>query len=135
MKKIAIFIFAIVALIAAFATGWELSRQNNSPKSLPDAYLAYEHFYELTNSALENDSPFFDPSWRDKICWAQHEVDSVLNSEVLQWPEICNQRDQLSDVIRCIYDNDPDHQEDIEAVLKNFSGRTIDELKQWCFSY
>lgn len=134
MKKIAIFIFVLVVLIAAFATGWELSRQNNS-KSLPDAYLAYEHFYELTNLALENDSLFFNPSWRNKICWAQHEIDSVLNSEVLQWPEICNQRDQLSDVIRCIYDNDPDHQKDIEEVLQNFSGRTIDELKQWCFSY
>ena len=134
MKKIAIFIFTLLVLIATFATGWELSRQNNS-KSLPDAYLAYDHYYELGNAALENDSLFFDPSWRNQICWAQHEVDSVLNSEVLQWPDICNQRDQLSDVIRYIYDNDPDHQKDIEEVLQNFSGRTIDELKQWCFSY
>ena len=134
MKKLAIFIFAIVALVAAFATGWELSKQNNS-KSLPDAYLAYEHFYEVASDALENDSLFFNPEWRKEACIAQAQIDSVLKCEVLEWPEICDQRDQLSDVIRCIYEHDIEHQAEIEDILKNLSGRDISELQQWTFSY
>lgn len=131
MKKLAIFIFTAIALFAAFAIGWE-----TSPKvKMSDAYLAYEHFYEVTSDALSDDSLFFNPMWREEACIAQAQIDSVLKCEVLEWPTICDQRDQLSDVIRCIYEHDPEHQAEIEDIIKNLSGRDISELQQWTFSY
>ena len=134
MKKSTVVIIAIVALVAAFVTGWELAPQKVSVEgtfSLPDAYLAYQHYYEVADKALSEGKPLN----KKKLELAKSQIDSVMHFQVLEWPEIVDQRDQLSDVIRCLHDNDPDHKKDIEEILNFFSGRSIEDISQWSFSY
>ena len=125
MKKI---IIAVIIAAIAYFIGYE-----TAPKlEQSDWNLAYEHWFETSSLMLENDSLRNDPEMIKDLKLAMSEIDSVYTGQVMQWPVICDQRDKLSDAIRCYSDNHSDS--DILEYVRNF-GINPEDLGRWCFSY
>ena len=97
-----------------------------------DWVLAYQHWYETSSLMLQNDTLRNDPGLIEDLKLAEAEVDSVYHCQIMQWPVVCDQRDKLSDAIRCYADHHP------ESDIMNFVSETgIDpeNLGSWSFAY
>ncbi len=95
-KSIAIFL-SIVCVGAAFWAG-RLSRPD-IPANNADGILAYQHYYECAEKALK-DVTISDAELAKDMALAQKHLEDYVAGHIMEWPEVCDQRDKLSDIIR-----------------------------------
>ena len=96
--------------------------------------LAYEHYYEIAEYILKDSNCKVDSLTFLEYELSKSEIDSITRNYVLQWPEIIDQRDQLSDVIRVTKDRHPEIANEIDKYLRvYFEDPYI--INNWCYSY
>lgn len=136
MKQIITFVSIVALMMLVFFLGRVTSTPSDEMTIQRNGVLAYQHYYEVAESMLNTESP-------DSILLADYksakmQLDDYKARHVMMWPEICDQRDMLSDAIRCFYDHHPklaDNREDnIMAYVRDF-GIDPDILGEWSFSY
>lgn len=128
MKRIIILTIVIALMGISYFIGYQTAPQVNQS----DWVLAYEHWYETSSVMLQNDSLLNNKALRKDLILAQSEIDSVYHSQVMQWPVVCDQRDMLSDAIRCYLDNNPES--DLLDYVIDF-GTDPRKLCLWSYSY
>lgn len=118
----------MVCSVVSFFIGYEWTKpvDNNA-----NAVLAYQHYYEVASEALAEIT--MSDAAKKELKLAESEIDSVKCGQVLTWPRIVDQRDQLSDAIRCYSDEHPES--NIAEYVMEFSGKSMEDLGLWCFSY
>ena len=136
-------VLMICGIVFAFALGYVL-KSTNAPdadsaltlKKQADGILAYEHYYEAASTLLKD----VDTTTKEgkDLLLAQKQIDDYLNNVVLVWPDICDQRDKLSDAIREFADNHPEfsgHRDhDIMAYVAK-AGLNPNDLPCWAYAY
>ena len=128
MKQIFSIFIITLALIMAYILGYE-----NAPRvNQSDWVLAYQHWYETSSLMLQNDTLRHNKSMIADLELARNEIDSVYHTQVMKWPVVCDQRDMLSDAIRCYIDNNPNC--DLMDYVINF-GTDSKSLELWSYSY
>lgn len=143
MKQIITFVSIVTLMVLAFFLGRvthpsnnEVVQEDSDMTIQKNGILAYQHYYEVAEDMLKTESP-------DSILLADYEsakmqLDDYKARHVMMWPEICDQRDMLSDAIRCFYDHHPklrnNREDNIMAYVRDF-GINPDILGEWSFSY
>ena len=100
-------------------------------KNTPDANLAYQYYFEEADRLLAKlDVPEDSMNGVNdaKMC-----LNKALNNQLLEWPEVCDQRDKLSDVIRRYCDNHPESRKEIDEYLMSYFGFT--NIDRWAYAY
>ena len=95
MKRTFIFI-SIICIFAAFWVG-KLSGPD-IPANNADGILAYQHYYEVAEQIIGEDS-ITDDEVKEYVI-AKKQLEDYKAGHIMTWPEICDQRDKLSDIIR-----------------------------------
>ena len=130
MIKAVQIIGVICAILIAFLYG-----KNQSPEQKQvDGLLAYQHYYEASENLFAYCDCKADSEKVKDYELAKLQLDQVWSSQVMEWPEIVDQRDKLSDVIRATMDHNPEVVEDILESLKiYFEDPSI--INNWAYSY
>ena len=130
MAKNVLFITVLlVSIVLSFSFGKNIKSSQNK-----DALLAYEHYYEIAEYILKDSNCKVDSLTFLEYELSKSEIDSITRNYVLQWPEIIDQRDQLSDVIRVTKDRHPEIANEIDKYLRvYFEDPYI--INNWCYSY
>jgi hypothetical protein len=131
MRNIVISVAAIATLVAVFFLGrcsnnWRAEVLHNA-----DGILAYQHYYEVAEKIISEDS-ITDDDVLNYVA-AKKQLDDFKNDIIMTWPEICDQRDRLSDAIRCYADHHQDC-DDPDDNIYNFVmefGTDPDNLGNW----
>ena len=131
LKRGLISIAVILVIVAAFFLGRGTAFEKESMKCQADGILAYQHYFEAAENILAVDEAPDSASWANYAAAKQH-ITSYLEGTPLTWPEIVDQRDKLSDAIRCYHDNNPDS--DILEYVSQF-GTNPENLSFWAYSY
>lgn len=139
MKQIIAFVSIIALMVLAFLLGrvtYPSQEDSDEMTIQKNGVLAYQHYYEVAENMLATESP-------DSILLADYksakmQLDDYKARHVMMWPEICDQRDMLSDAIRCFYDHHPkladNREDDIMVYVRDF-GINPEILGEWSFSY
>ena len=129
MKKV----IYIIVFIACIAVSFLFGKCTVKPSHNEDALLAYEHYYEVTEYMLEN-CEINDSVVLEHYNFIKSQIDSIMHNYVLHWPQIVDQRDQLSDVIRVTKDNHPEIADEIDNYLRVYY-EDPNVICNWCYSY
>ena len=138
MKTFQTIIIAALAAIVFFFVGKSVQYHidNGEITSNADGILAYQHYYECAESILSCPT-----EEKDSLVWveylsAKRDLDRFKQGHVMTWPTVCDQRDVLSDIIRCYKDNHPEQRDsdDIFQYVRDF-GVNPESLKNWVYCY
>ena len=97
-----------------------------------DALLAYQHYYEVAKTIIESDAEQEDSL---RIMRDYHLAESEIQKTwymPLEFPQVANQRDLLSDVIRNYADDNPGC--NIMEYVENYIGDST-KLQLWSYAY
>ena len=131
--KAKVFMMTMMTMMTAILMGCQGCPDSKPQINQADAVLAYEHFYELALEAFEDTTLLNDLGFLGQLETAKAEIDSVLHFQVLTWPAICDQRDQLSDAIRSFAHEHPDA--GIEKYIKKYTDYDWENLEGWTYAY
>ena len=126
MKRTFFFI-SIICIFAAFWVG-KLSGPD-IPANNADGLLAYQHYYEVAEQIIGKDS-VTDDDVKNYVL-AQKQLEDYKAGHIMTWPEICDQRDKLSDIIR-MYAKE-ENNNIMKYVKMYFDDPSL--LKNWAYSY
>ena len=126
MKRTFIFI-SLICIVAAFWVG-RLSGPA-IPANNADGILAYQHYYEVAEQIIGEDS-ITDDVVKSYVI-AKKQLDDYKAGHIMTWPEICDQRDMLSDIIRMYAKEENDNI--MKYVKVYFDDPSI--LDNWAYSY
>lgn len=132
-REFLLVILSLVLILGAFVFGVYVGSQEARSQD-SNALLAYEHYYEVTDCILSlTDTLSVEDSiaLNNELLLALNEIDSAKANYPMHFPKIVEQRDQLSDAIRCYYDNHPES--DILEYVDNFVINP--QLDKWVYSY
>lgn len=103
-----------------------------------DGLLAYEHYFECAEELLKDVNIDTKSKIGKEFAKAKKDLVDYNNNVVMVWPEICDQRDKLSDAIREFADNHPEfsgnEDHDIMAYVAK-TGVDPNYLHNWAFAY
>lgn len=120
----------ICAIVLAFLFGKEQSPSEKQRNGL----LAYQHYYEASEILFANCDCVADSAILEDYDLAKRQLNQVWANQVMEWPEIVDQRDQLSDIIRATMEHNPEVAEDmLESLKVYFKDPSI--INNWCYSY
>lgn len=125
----------IVLVTVAFCAGYET--KSSKVKNNSDAILAYQNYYEACEEILSSDGNWTNENWKNYMV-AKQQVFCVSHAEKpLDWPDVCDQRNKLSDAVKAYSDHHPEFtgtKDDILGFVADF-GIAPESLKGWSFSY
>lgn len=128
---------SLICIVAAYSIGRKSNpdTQAFSEKLAINAngILAYEHYYECAEAILENVT-IKDTLQAKDIALAKRQIEEYSTSHVMTWPEIIDQRDQLSDVIRLTKYNHPEIANEIDEYPRVYY-KDPNIISNWCYSY
>lgn len=148
MKKIGILLgFVLVALLSYFV-GERIGENNNFSKASlnvandmvnkqADGLLSYQHYYEASTDILDDiDMKKISPEKVKNLNAAKQHLDEYHSNVIMQWPEVCDQRDMLSDAIRKFADHhlDAKGDDDIMTFVAD-CGINPEILGNWVYAY
>lgn len=128
MKKIIYANVLAIVIIASFFLGRSTVFKEGELAVEANGILAYQHYYECAEAALQGNKLAME-----ELQLAKKELQDYKDKHVMTWPEICDQRDMLSDAIRAYSDHHPES--DISEYVSEFTGRSMHELGQWAYAY
>lgn len=128
MKQSILILVSAICVIVAFLVG----RQScpDVPLDNADGLLAYQHYYECTEKALQ-DAKITDTALVKDYELAKKELEDYYAGHIMTWPEVCDQRDMLSDIIRKYADEENNNI--MDYVSEYFSDPSI--LQNWAYRY
>lgn len=97
MKNVILLLVSFICIIVGFIVGRET--RTEIPKNNADGILAYQHYFECTESILK-DVTITDTTLVKDYALARKELEDYYEGHIMTWPVICDQRDKLSDIIR-----------------------------------
>ena len=134
---LATFIVVFLVFIVGVYFGESRGEYNTKTvKKQADGVFAYQHYFEAAEVLLQ-DVDTTTVEGKD-LQIARQQLDSYLSNHALVFPEVCEQRDKLSDAIRMYHDHhlkfDGDKENDI---LEYVEDRGVDPelLNHWSSSY
>ena len=137
MKQSFLILVSLICIVAAYSIGRKSNPdiQAFSEKLAINAngILAYEHYYECAEAILENVS-IKDTLLAKDIALAKRQIEEYSTNHVMTWPEIVDQRDQLSDIIRVTKEKHPEIANEIDEYLRVYF-IDPDIISNWCYSY
>ena len=124
-------IIVIVSVICIGATFWagRLSGPD-VPANNADGILAYQHYYECVEYILK-DVTIKNADIAKEFALAKKNLEDYKNGHVMTWPEVCDQRDKLSDIIRKYADEE--NANIMNYVKDYFADPSV--LKNWAYCY
>lgn len=128
MKQTFLILVSVICIIVAYLVGRQSSP--DIPLNNADGILAYQHYYECTEKALQ-EAEITDTVLAKDYELAKKELKEYYAGHVMTWPEICDQRDKLSDIIRKYADEENNNI--MDYVGEYFSDPSI--LKNWTYRY
>ena len=139
MKKIAFILVGVCALIIAFFCGRASASTDSMIVKQANGLLCYERYFEAAEAALDS-IKVQDTAKRSELNVARTELIKYIENpdNVMQWPEVCDQRDKLSDAIRAYrdahmeFEGNPDH-DILEYVSR--AGVNPEDLCNWIYAY
>ena len=108
---LAIVVCSWIAYWSGQSSGNETYGDNSAKKEIAkqaDGLLAYAHYYECAEKLLKDVKIDANSENGKDFALAKKQLDDYYNNVVMEWPEICDQRDKLSDAIRAFADNHPE---------------------------
>ena len=132
-REFTVAILSIILLFGTFISGVYIGAEKARAQDA-DALLAFEHYYEVTDCILSlTDTLSVEDSLalNNELLLALNELDSAKAHYPMHFPKVIEQRDQLSDAIRCYSDNHPES--DILEYVDNFVINP--QLDKWAYSY
>ncbi len=134
MKQTFLILVSLICIVAAYSIGRESNpdRQAFSEKLATNAngLLAYEHYYECAEAILE-DVTVKDTLKAKEYALAKRQLKEYSQDHIMTWPEVCDQRDKLSDIIRMYADREDSNI--VNYVRYYFENPAI--LYNWAYSY
>ena len=108
-------------------------------KKQADGVLAYKHYFEASEAILTDiDMVNIEHEKVMNLETAKKQLDDYLSNHALVLPEVCEQRDKLSDAIRKYHDDhlqfDGDKNNDIIEYVE-YMGVDPNLLPKWSYSY
>ena len=97
MKNVFLLLVSFICIIVGFIVGRET--RTEIPENNADGILAYQHYFECTESILK-DVTITDTTLVKDYALARKELEDYYEGHIMTWPVICDQRDKLSDIIR-----------------------------------
>ena len=148
MKKIGIILaFVLVALLSYFVgerigennnlSNISLEMSNDMVNKQADGLLSYQHYYEASDDILKDiDMEKISPEKVKNLNAAKQHLDEYHSNVIMQWPEVCDQRDMLSDAIRKFADHhlDAKGDDDIMTFVAD-CGINPEILSNWVYAY
>ena len=128
MKQLIVIFVLMISVVVAFWAGRLTGPGMNVNNA--DGILAYQHYYECAEKALQ-DVTITDAELAKDYDLAKSQLDEYHAGHVMTWPEICDQRDQLSDIIRKY--SDEENNNIMAYVSEYFNDPSI--LSNWRYSY
>lgn len=124
----------IVGVICAIVLAFFYGKEQSPEQKQVDGLLAYQHYFEAAENLFACCDCKADSAKVEDYDLAKLQLNQVWSGQVMEWPEIVDQRDQLSDVIRVTMDHHPEVIEDIKESLKiYFEDPNI--IDNWSYSY
>ena len=138
MKNLFLFVTVIVTLAAAYVLGmWQANNNwRDEVRHNADGILAYQHYFEACEDIMNQRNPA-DSMQIAEYESAKKQLQDYHANVVMTWPEVCDQRDMLSDAIRCFAEHHPDWEntdDDIFTYVSEF-GINPENLANWSYSY
>ena len=136
MKNLLLWVTFIATLAVVFFLGrmtndWRAEVRHNA-----DGILAYQHYFEAAENMLSDQEAPDSAQWAE-YCSAKEQLEQYRANVIMTWPDIINQRDMLSDAIRCFADHHQDIQDpndNIYCYVSEF-GINPEVLSKWTYSY
>lgn len=136
MKQTFLILVSAICIVAAYGIGRE-STADADTQAISEqltinanGILAYEHYFECAEVILK-DVTIKDTLLSNELALAKQQLEEYYTNHVMTWPEIIDQRDKLSDIIR-IY-ADTENNNIMNYVRQYFDDPTI--LNGWAYSY
>ena len=130
------YLFILAIVVCSCIAYW--SGQSTGNVKYGDRLLAYEHYYECAEELLKDVKIDTMSEKGKEFALAKKEIGDYFNNVVMEWPEVCDQRDKLSDAIRAFADNHPEflgnEDHDIFAYVAR-TGLNPDYLPHWVYAY
>lgn len=128
MKQTLFILVSVICVIVAFMAGRKTIPE--VPINNADGLLAYQHYYECAERALENVT-ISDTVLAKEFAFAKQDLEDYYKGHIMTWPEVCDQRDKLSDIIRK-YSNE-ENNNIMDYVREYFADPSI--LESWAYRY
>lgn len=143
MKKIGILLTFILVAVLSYFVGEKMGENNNISstemlKKQADGILAYQHYYEAAQDIIESQVYMVNVPYEQvkNLENAKQHLEDYRNNVVMQWPEVCDQRDMLSDAIRKFADHhlNAKGDDDIMSFVED-CGVNPEILSNWVYAY
>ena len=131
-RSMIIFVGTICVGIAFWAGRLTVSANpaDNAAAINADGILAYQHYYECAENILK-DVNITNAALAKDYAQAKNDLEDYKDGHILTWPEVCDQRDMLSDIIRKYADEE--NRNIMNYVNEYFTDPSI--LKHWAYRY
>lgn len=136
MRNVLILVAFIATIVAVFFLGRMSNDWRTEVRHNADGILAYQHYFEAAENILSDEEAPDSAQWAE-YCSAKEHIQEYHANVIMTWPDIINQRDMLSDAIRCF----ADHHQNIESPDDNIFnyvsefGINPEVLSKWAYSY
>lgn len=143
MKKIGIILGFVLVAVLSYFVGEKMGENNKvtsteTIKKQADGLLAYQHYYEAAQDIIDSQVYMVNVPYEKvtNLENAKQHLDDYRSNVVMQWPEVCDQRDMLSDAIRKFADHhlDAKGDDDIMSFVSD-CGINPEILGEWAYAY